>query len=358
MIGMGGPDIGFREKLAVSRQLASGQLAQGARVAEFEAKFAGWIGTPFGIALNSGTSALHLGLLSLGIGPGDEVIVPSFSFAASANAVALTGAKPIFCDVEYDFFTLDTEHARSLVTAKTKAIMPVHLYGQMADMAAVSDLAKAHDLRVIEDAAQAHGASYLGTPAGGWGDFAAFSFYPTKNMTAGEGGMVTTSSTGVDRTVRLLRNQGMETKYQNEVVGFNNRMTEISAAIGLTQLKRVETFNRKRRVNALWLTERLRDVPGISLPSIRPNSEHVFHQYTVRILEGRDEVIARMASFGVSAAVYYPTPIHRLPAYNLTDIQLPVTDMLSREVISLPIHPKLSRGQIDRVATALIRALT
>lgn len=357
MINMGGPDIGFREKLAVSRQLAIGQLAQGARVAEFEEKFACWVGTPFGIALNSGTSALHLGLLSLGIGPGDEVIVPSFSFAASANAVALTGAKPIFCDVESDFYTLDADHARSLISTKTKAIMPVHLYGQMADMVAVTELAKDHDLSVIEDAAQAHGASHLGTPAGRWGDLAAFSFYPTKNMTAGEGGMVTTSSTVVDRMVRLLRNQGMATKYQNEVVGFNNRMTEISAAIGLEQLKRVESFNRKRRANAVRLAERLRDVSGISLPSIRPNSEHVFHQFTIRILEGRDEVIERMSAFGVSAAVYYPTPIHRLPAYRETDLHLPVTDMLSQEVVSLPIHPKLSRGQMDRIATALIRAL-
>lgn len=358
MIGMGGPSIGLREKLAVWRQLSSGQLAQGSRVKEFEKRFGEWVGSPHSIALNSGTSALHLGLLALGIGPGDEVIVPSFSFAASANAIALTGARPIFCDVEEDFFTLDVEHARSLVTGRTKAIMPVHLYGQLANMVAIQQLAQERNLFIVEDAAQAHGASLAGRPAGLWGDLAAFSFYPTKNMTAGEGGMVVTSSDSVVRMVKLLRNQGMEAKYHNEVVGFNNRMTELAAAIGIGQLARVDTFNRRRQKNAAQLIKRLSSVPGLILPKTRQDSLHVYHQFTVRIPNKRDQVLEKMHEDGVSAAVYYPTPIHRLPAYGELGLDLPVTEKHCREVLSLPIHPRLSRRDVEKVASALERALS
>jgi len=357
MIEMGGPTIGLREKIAVLRQLNTGQLAQGRQVRRFEKLFSNWVGVENAVALNSGTSALHLGLLALGIGPGDEVIVPSFSFAATANAVALTGAKPVFCDVEEDYYTMDAHHARSMINSQTKAILPVHLYGQLADMSAIWALAKEKNLLVVEDSAQAHGASLRGVPSGGWGDLAAFSFYPSKNMTTGEGGMITTMSDSVARMARLLRNQGMEAKYQNEVIGFNNRMTEIAAVIGIEQLSQIEKFNRKRRRNAAHLIQRLGDDERIVLPKTRPDSFHVYHQFTIRVRHDRDRVLAKMADLGVRAAVYYPAPINELPAYGQHDIDLPVTKKLCGEVLSLPINPSLSRKAIDLVATTLQQAL-
>ena len=356
MIGLGGPTVGLAEKLAVWRQLSSGQLAQGAKVAEFESKFGLWSGCQNVVALNSGTSALHIGNLALGIGLGDEVIVPSFTFAASANAIALTGATAVFCDVEPLYFTLDVEKARGLITPRTRAIMAVHLYGQMADMAALQELADEFDLLLIEDASQAHGALLNGIPAGSWGDFGAFSFYPTKNMTTGEGGALTTSRVDVDRTARLLRNQGMIERYKNEVVGLNNRMTEIGAAIGIQQLKRINGFNSKRIRNAGVLSGMLDGLSGIQVPTVRPNSKHVFHQYTITVAQDRDGFSRELAKLNVQSAVYYPTPVHRLPAFQI-DADLPVTETLASTCLSLPVHPSLSRARVSAVAMAVRRVL-
>jgi perosamine synthetase len=350
LISLGGPKIGVREKIAVWRQLSSGQLAQGSRVKEFEDAFASWAGLETLIATNSGTSALHIGNLALGIGPGDEVIVPSFSFAASANSIALTGATPVFCDISLDTFTIDPMKIESLITSKTRAIMVVHLYGHMADMPAIMAIANRHNLFVIEDAAQAHGASLNGRPAGGWGDFGAFSFYPTKNMTTGEGGAISTSDSAFDRMCRLLRNQGMIERYKNEVVGLNNRLTEISAAIGLVQLKRIDGFNRQRAANAAYLSESLSGVAGIVPPTVKDGFKHVFHQYTVRVLSRRDDLRQELLRRGVQSSVYYPTPIHKLQAYS-AKAELPMSEIAAKECLSLPIHPRLSKRDLARIAT-------
>jgi dTDP-4-amino-4,6-dideoxygalactose transaminase len=356
MIGLGGPTIGLEEKIAVWRQLSSGNLAQGAKVEEFERKFADWSGCKNVVAVNSGTSALHIGNLALGIGPGDEVIVPSFTFAASANSIALTGAAPIFCDVDPVYFTLDVREARSLITEKTKAIMVVHLYGQMADMVAVNKLAKEFNLLIIEDAAQAHGASLNGTPAGAWGNFGAFSFYPTKNMTTGEGGALTTGSEDTYRYAKLLRNQGMAEKYKNEIVGLNNRMTELEAVIGLAQLKKVAGFNSRRIRNAHILSEMLAGLRGLKIPEVRPGSKHVFHQYTILVEHERDELSEQLLHLGIQSATYYPTPVHRLPAFRM-EADLPITEMLASSCLSLPIHPSLSRSKVERVGVAVRKVL-
>lgn len=356
-VALGGPSIGLSETIAAMRQLRSGQLAQGQRVREFEEAFKTVSGTDFCIAVNSGTSALHIGLLASGVGPGDEIIVPSFTFAATANSVALTGAKPIFCDVEPEYFTLDPAKVRALISPRTKGIMAVHLYGQMANMRALSELASEFGLQVFEDAAQAHGASLNGTPAGSWGVFGAFSFYPTKNMTTGEGGLISTSSASIQRSSQLLRNQGMIERYKNEVVGLNNRMTEIAAAIGLVQLQKLPSFNQKRNRNAQFLNEALSSIPGLKVPEVRPGSTHVFHQFTVLINEGRDEVQGRLRDLGVESAVYYPTPVHKLPAY-AQDLDLPVTDKLTKTCLSLPISPRNGLKEMDKVQAAIRQVLT
>jgi perosamine synthetase len=355
-VRLGGPSLGFREKFAAWRQISSGQLAQGAKVAEFEKSFRSVSGASFSVAVNSGTSALHLGLLSAGIGPGDEVIVPSFTFAATANSVALTGATPVFCDVEEDFFTLDPTSVESAITSNTRGIMPVHLYGQMSDMNRLTEIANDKGLLIFEDAAQAHGARLDERPAGSWGEFAAFSFYPTKNMTTIEGGLVSTSNPQLAKNVQLLRNQGMLEKYKNEVAGFNNRMTEVSAAIGLVQLDRLQKFNEKRSKNASFYLEKLAHLPQIVLPKIRPNSEHVFHQFTIRVLEDREFFSGELRKLGIDTAVYYPKPVHELPAYN-QQLSLPVTSFLSTQVLSLPVGPTVTLAQIEKVCNAIERVL-
>jgi perosamine synthetase len=356
LIQLGKPQIGLSEKISVWRQLSSGHLAQGSKVLEFERKFSKLSGTDHVIAVNSGTSALHIGNLSLGLGPGDEVILPSFTFAASANSVALTGAKPVFCDVDPDFFTLDPTKVRALITARTKAIMAVHLYGQMSDMEALKELASEFDLLLIEDAAQAHGAAQNGRPAGSWGNFAAFSFYPTKNMTTGEGGAITTNSVDLNRMSRLLRNQGMIERYKNEVVGLNNRMTEISAVIGIMQLRKLKKFTSLRIRNAEILTDLLGDVKGIQLPKIRKNSIHVFHQYTILVDSERDKFSVELEKLGVKSAVYYPEAVHKLPAYG-EDINLPVTESLNARCLSIPVHSALKKKEVYKVAKAIRKVL-
>jgi perosamine synthetase len=352
MISLGGPSLGLSEKLAVWRQLSSGNLAQGSRVAQFEASFAEWLGAKNAIAVNSGTSALHIGNLALGLGPGDEVIVPAFTFAASANSIALTGATPVFCDVDPTYFTLDPDQVEKLITSKTKAVMTVHLYGQMSDMTALKAITDKHKLFLIEDAAQAHGAGIDGVPAGSWGDYAAFSFYPTKNMTTGEGGAITTGSDDLVRMSKLLRNQGMLERYRNEVVGLNNRMTEIAAVIGLEQLKRVDGFNARRIQNARILSEELSGVLGVQVPVARENSKHVFHQYTILVDDNRESFASELKSLGVDCATYYPVPVHKLAPF-ASKKQLPVSEYLAGHCLSLPIHPSLTVGQVKKVATAV-----
>jgi dTDP-4-amino-4,6-dideoxygalactose transaminase len=350
-----GLQLGEPERAAVERVLASGMLAQGPEVAAFEAEFAEHVGGRPCVAVNSGTSALVLALLALGIGRGDEVVVPSFSFAATANAVALTGARPVFADIEPEHFCLDPDAVAAAITPRTAAVLPVHLYGHPAAMDRIVDIAARHGLAVVEDAAQAHLAGLDGRPVGTFGAAAAFSFYPTKNMTAGEGGLVACADDAVARTIRLLRNQGMERRYENEVVGYNMRMTDLHAAIGRVQLRRLPGWTADRRRNAAYLSAALGETAGVVLPGVAAGAEPVWHQYTIRAAQ-RDRLVTALAERGVRCGVYYPTPIHRLPAYRL-DLDLPQTDRAAAEVASLPVHPALTGQQLDHVVRAVTLAV-
>jgi dTDP-4-amino-4,6-dideoxygalactose transaminase len=344
------PIIGDEERAAVDRVMRSGMIAQGPEVAAFEQEFgAAVVGGRECVAVNSGTSGLHLGLLAAGIGAGDEVIVPSFTFAATANSVALTGATPVFADIEPDSFCLDPASVEAAVTERTKAIMPVHLYGHPADMTGLAAVAERHGLALFEDAAQAHGASSDGRPVGSFGAFAMFSLYPTKNMTSGEGGMVSCDG-AIAHRVRLLRNQGMAKQYANEVVGLNNRMTDIHAAIGRVQLTKLPGWTEDRRRNAAFLDAHLENVV---VPPVREGAVHVYHQYTIRVEGDRDGMVTALREeHGVGSGVYYPIPSHRLPSFGL-ELDLPETERAAREVISLPVHPALSSEDLERVVEAV-----
>ena len=345
------PLIGDEERAAVDRVMRSGMLAQGPEVAAFESEYAAHFGLNRAcVAVNSGTSGLHLGLLACGIKPGDEVIVPSFTFAATANSVALTGATPVFADIEAGSFCLDPASVESVITERTVGIMPVHLYGHPAQMTELGELAARHGLQVFEDAAQAHGASWDGVPVGAFGSFAMFSLYPTKNMTSGEGGMVSAATEEIEHQLRLLRNQGMLKAYQNEVVGFNARMTDIHAAIGRVQLTKVRAWTEQRQRNAAFLTEHLE---GVTTPFVAPGAVHVFHQYTVRISQGRDRFAeALREEHNIGSGMFYPVPNHRLPSFN-TGADLPVTESAARECLSLPVHPSVSQQDLERIVTAV-----
>lgn len=354
------PIIGDEERAAVDRVLRSGMVAQGPEVAAFEDEFAdAMVDGRACVAVNSGTSALHLGLLAAGIGAGDEVIVPAFTFAATGNSVQLVGATPVFADIELQTYTLDPASVESLITERTRAIMPVHLYGHPARMDELKRIADQHGLMLFEDAAQAHGARWQGRPVGIFGTFAMFSLYPTKNMTSGEGGMVSVDSPEMQRMVRLLRNQGMETSYQNEVIGFNNRMTDLHAAIGRVQLTKVADWTRRRQGHAARLNAGL---IGVQTPVVLDGAEHVYHQYTVRLPEKladrRQEILGRLKDeFGVGTGVYYPVPTNELPSFNVP-AELPNTRTAARTVFSLPVHPALTDNDLHRVIDAVNSAVT
>lgn len=357
MIPAAKPIIGDDERAAVDRVLRSGMVAQGPEVKAFEEEFAAQMtdGRTC-VAVNSGTSGLHLGLLAAGIGAGDEVIVPSFTFAATGNSVALTGATPVFADIEPDYFCLAPAAIEASITERTKAIMPVHLYGHPANMPEILAIAEAHGLAVFEDAAQAHGAALGGRKVGTFGTFGMFSLYPTKNMTSGEGGMVSCATPEIARRVRLLRNQGMERQYENELVGLNNRMTDIHAAIGRVQLTKVGRWTAIRQGNAAFLDAHLE---GVVVPPVAADAVHVYHQYTIRVSGGAAErnriVTALREEYQVGSGVYYPIPNHRLPslAPYAPGLDLPVTEQVAAEVISLPVHPSLSEGDLERIVTAV-----
>lgn len=354
MIPAAKPIVGEEERAAVDAVLASGMLAQGAEVASFEQEFSEQL-TPGAevVAVNSGTSALHIGLLASGIGEGDEVIVPSFTFAATGNSVALTGASPVFADIEPDYFCLDPDSIRASITERTKGIMPVHLYGHPANMVEIRKIAAEFGLQIFEDAAQAHGASLNGEMVGTFGSFAGFSLYPTKNMTSGEGGMISTKDPQIARRARLLRNQGMEVQYQNELVGLNNRMTNIHAAIGRVQLRKLEGWTKTRQENAAFLSANLE---GVVVPPVAEGAVHVYHQYTIRVADDRDGFAnALREEYKVGCGVYYPIPNHRLPslAHFAPGLELPNTEAAAKEVISLPVHPSLSQEDLDRIVEAV-----
>jgi len=356
------PIVEDDEKRAVIEALESGQLAQGPRVAAFEEAFAAYIGVQHAVAVNSGTAALHLALLAEGIGPGDEVIVPALSFAATANVVLQAGARPVFVDVRDDDFGIDPASVEAAITPRTKAVMPVHLYGQACDIVAVRDICGARNVTLIEDAAQAVGAAVDGAKCGSFAT-AAFSFYATKNLQTGEGGMITTGHDAVADAARMLRSQGERTRYVTEELGYNYRMTEVAAALGNAQLPKIDARNEQRRANAAQLTQLLSGIDAIETPRELPGRRHVYHQYTIRVRAGRearDRLQATLRNAGIESAVFYPTPIHRQPLYQRLgygDTRLPVAERLCGEVLSLPVHPALSDDDLRCIAAAVADAM-
>lgn len=371
MISIARPLMGSEEEAAVLRVLASGQLAQGEEVAAFERNFAEMCGARETIAVSNGTAALHLALLAHGVGPGDEVITTAFSFAATANVILLVGATPVFVDIERDTYNIDPTLVEAAITPRTKAIMPVHLYGNPSDMQRLEEIASAHGLSIIEDAAQAHGAKIGDRTIGGFGT-ACFSFYATKNMTTGEGGMLTTNDPVIAEKVRLLRNHGQQTRYYHTTIGYNFRMTNLQAAIGLVQLRKLEQFNEQRISNARFLTAHLKE--ALQTPIARPGYRHVYHQYTIRVPEQRDQWVARLHERGIGTGIHYPIPIYRQPFYrdsisqfrislpgraanalgDTSDLQLPETEAAAMQVLSLPVHPALSENDLATVVKEVL----
>lgn len=358
MIPIAKPQIGIEEKNAVMKVLESGIIAEGPRVSEFESSFAQFLGVKYATAVNSGTAALHVSLLAHGIGAGDEVITSPFTFIASSNSILFCGAKPVFADIEYDTFNIDPEKILEKITSKTKAILPVHLYGHPADMKAISEIANDHNLVIIEDACQAHAAKFNGRYAGTFGT-GNFSFYPTKNMTTGEGGIITTNDAKVHERIRLLKSHGSKQRYLHEILGYNFRMTDIAAAIGIEQLKKLNYFTKKRQENAAYLNSELNDIPGIMAPVTRKNCEHVFHQYTIRVtgdcrLE-RDSLSKILNENGIGTGIHYPLPVHKQPYYKELGYKdnLPIAEKASKEVLSLPVHPAVSKADMDLIVTTI-----
>lgn len=353
MINMARPQIGEEEKQAVLEVLDSGMLAQGPRVKAFEEAFAEMCGVAYAVATSSGTTALHTALLAHGIGPGDEVITSPFTFIASANSVLFTGARPVFVDIDPKTYNIDPELIKAAITPRSKAILPVHLYGLSCDMDAIMDIAKVHNLVVIEDACQSHGATYKGKRVGSFGT-GTFSLYPTKNMTSGEGGMITTNDTTIAERCRVIRQHGMRRRYYHDELGFNFRMTDLHAAVGLAQLHKLEGFNQARQTNAAYLSAHLQ---GVTTPYTPPECQHVFHQYTVRVPDSqRDALRAHLQERGVGSEVYYPVPIHQQTYYTevlgYTD-HLPVAEQAAAEVLSLPVHAGLSQEDLETIMEAV-----
>jgi perosamine synthetase len=343
------PFVGEEEIAAVADVMRSGMLAQGSVVTEFESRFADYCGAAHAVGVNSGTAALHAALLAAGIGPGDSVIVPAFTFFATASSVSMCGATPLFADVDPETFNIDPDSVAALIRPETRAVIGVHLFGQPFGVAAVREVCDDHNLILIEDAAQAHGAEYHGKRAGSLADIGCFSFYPTKNMTTSEGGMVTTDDDALAERVRLLINHGQSRKYLHTAIGYNYRMTNIDAAIGLVQLGRLEGFNERRIHNARYLDRHLAGT-GLVTPNLAPDVRHVYHQYVVKVPGdyplSRDAFMSALADKGVGTAVHYPIPVNRQPVYENTHASCPVSDELAASVVSLPVHPAVTDEEL------------
>ena len=355
MIPIARPDIGPEEIAAVTEVLSAGMIAQGRRVAELETRWAEFCGVKHAVAFNNGTSALMSIFEGLGLGPGDEAITVAHTFAATANAILYTGATPVFVDIEPETYVIDAARIEAAITSRTRAIVPVHLFGLVADMDMIGAIADRHGLTVVEDACQAHGAVYRGRKAGSFGH-GAFSLYATKNMTTGEGGFATTNDDRLADWLRLYRNQGMRSRYAFEILGFNYRMTDINAAIGLVQLYKLERNTARRQAVATRYDEAFADLP-IGVPVTPDGRTHVYHQYTIDVGADRDAILAELREAGVGADVYYPLPVHR-QAYIMErglHADLPVTDAAAARTIALPMHPSLTADE-QAVVIAAVRA--
>jgi dTDP-4-amino-4,6-dideoxygalactose transaminase len=343
---------------AIARVLDSCQFVLGPEVADFEREFAAYSGTSECIAMNSGTSALHLALLAAGIGPGDEVVTVPFTFVASVATILYAGAKPVLVDIEPRTFNMNPAALEAAISPRTKAIVPVHLYGHPADMDPILEVARKHNLVVIEDAAQAHGAKYKGRSAGSIGDIACFSFYPAKNLGAyGEGGAVTTSNPEYARTIRMLRDWGQDHKYHHLLHGYNYRMEGFQGAILRVKLRHLESWTETRRAIVKTYNERLAGADVVR-PTEMPWARHVYHLYTLRA-DNRDALHAALLNEGIQTGIHYSTPVHLQPAYAALGYgpgSFPESEKAAGEVLSLPLYPELSDSQIEDVAKAVVHA--
>ena len=353
MINIAKPLMGPEEKQAVLEVLDSGIIAQGPKVKAFEDAFAEMCGVEHAIATSSGTTSLHTALLAHEIGDGDEVITTPFTFIASANSILYTGARPIFVDIDPLTYNIDPNKIEFAITPRSKAIMVVHLFGLSCDMDPILAIAEKHGLIVIEDACQSHGALYKGKPVGSFG-IGTFSLYPTKNMTSAEGGMITTNDPEIAENCRVIRQHGMRRRYYHDELGYNFRMTDIHAAIGFEQLKKLVYFNEKRIFNANFLSENLR---GVILPTVPEGYHHVFHQYTIRVPDKkRDALIEHLLENEIGSGVYYPVPIHKQTYYTEAlgyDQSLPEAERASVEVLSLPVHPGLAQTDLNKIVETI-----
>jgi dTDP-4-amino-4,6-dideoxygalactose transaminase len=352
-VRLASPTVGREERERVESVLASGQLASGDEVKAFQAEFADFCQAEHAVATANGTAALHTALAAGGIGPGDTVVTSPFSFIASANAIRFVGAEPAFVDIDPATYTLDPAGVDRVLQSKPEidAILAVHLYGLPAPVDQLAELASDHDVRLIEDAAQAHGASIDGQPVGTFGDVGCFSFYPTKNMTTGEGGMVVTDDGELaDRAARFI-NHGRAGEYHHVELGYNYRMTDIAAAIGRVQLDRLPAINVTRRAHAEVYDDGLAGLP-VKRPVEPRGYQHVYNQYTIR-MSSRDELRSHLDSAGIETGVYYPETIHRQPPYRTPGQWFPSAEQSAREVLSLPVHPELSSADLIRVIDAI-----
>jgi perosamine synthetase len=367
LIPINQPKIGEEEIQAVVQVMKSGilttGLGAGPKVSEFEKNYAAFAGVKYAIAVNTGTAALHSAILAAKIQPEDEIIIPSFTFVATAEAVALAGAKIVFADIDPQTYTLAPKTVEKALTKRTKAIIPVDLYGLPADITPMREIAAKYNLIIIEDCAQSHGATYEGKPAGALADFACWSLYAAKNIGTGEGGVITTNNAELAETVRMVRTHGEKVKYTSLMIGTNYRMTEIQAAIGVVQLKRLPEFYAKRTQNAKQLTHLLEKSDKIDLPPKLANRTSSWYLYTIRIKDAtqpqRDNIIKEMHAKGIGAEAYYPTPVHQMPYYKESAgrFNLPETEKAAKQVLSLPIHPGVTEEQIDYIAQTLLGLL-
>ena len=357
MIPLARPDIGPEEIAAVTEVLQSGMLAGGRRVAELEERFAAFIGTRHAIAVSNGTIALMCIFEGLGLGPGDEVITVGHTFNATISSILFTGATPVLVDIEPDTYLIDAGRIEAAITPRTRAICPVHLFGLPADMEAIVSIAQRSGLAVVEDACQAHGAEFEGRKVGTYGH-AAFSLYGTKNMTTGEGGLITTDDDRLADWLRMYRNQGMRQRYHHEILGYNFRLTDIAAAIGLSQLEKLDRNTARRRAIARRYDAAFADLP-VRTPVIPADRTHVFHQYTIEVENDRDGIVADLEAAGVSTGIYYPVPVHRQPYLAERDLHadLPLTDYASAHCLSLPMFPGLTEGDQATVIAAVTAAI-
>ena len=360
------PKIGEEEIAAVVKVMRQGPvtnaLGAGPMVTEFEKKFAVFAGAKHAVAVNTGTAALHAAVIAAGVKAGDEVILPAFTFVATAEAVALAGGKPVFTDIDPETYNLSPSKAEKAITKKTKAILPVDLYGLSADTRQIREIAKKHNLSVVEDAAQAHGLVNEGKPPGAFADAACWSLYASKNMTTGEGGVVTTNDDKVDEVLRMVRTHGEKAKYASEILGSNYRMPEIEAAIGVVQLEKLPSFVAKRRANAKHLSEILKKSDKLQLPKEPKGGLHSWYLYTVRIINGteeqRNKLQAELKKKEIGAEAYYVNPLHQMPFYrSFGAVSLPETEKAAKQVLSLPVHPNVTDEQIEYIGKTVLQLL-